>query len=112
MRKNKNILVVVPRERIKKYVSTIIKAELRDLKPAIIYSKKPVGFDPKLDINFICCCGWRINIVSEDEMHNLTRTYAYSLNWAPLSREHHRPRIIHQLDKLDQLRAVVEGRLV
>lgn len=108
MRKNKNILVVVPRERIKNYVSTVIKAELRDLKPVIVYTKKTDGSN----VNFICCCGWRIKIVQEDEMHNLTHTYAYSWNWAPLSREHHRPRITHQLDKLDQLRAVVEGRLV
>lgn len=40
MRKNKNILVVVPRERIKNYVSTVIKAELRDLKPVILHTKK------------------------------------------------------------------------
>lgn len=108
MRKNKNILVVVPRERNKNYVSTVIKAELRDLKPVIIYIKKTDGSNA----NFICCCGWRIKIVSEDEMYNLTHTYAYSWNWAPLSRGHQRPRIIHQLDKLEQLRAVVEGRLV
>ena len=108
MRKNKNILVVVPRERVKDYVSTVIKAELRDLKPAVIYAKKTDGSR----VNFICCCGWKIKIVSEDEMYNLAHTYAYCWNWAPLSREHHRPRIIHQLDKLDQLRAVVEGRVV
>nr|DAU25916.1 MAG TPA: hypothetical protein [Caudoviricetes sp.] len=108
MRKNKNILVVVPRERIKNYVSTVIKAELRDLKPVILYAKKNDG--SRMD--FICCCGWRIRIVTEDEMRNLTHAYAYSWNWRPLSREHQRPRIIHQLDKLEQLRAVVEGRLV
>ena len=108
MRKNKNILVVVPRERIKNYVSTVIKAELRDLKPVILYAKKNDG--SRMD--FICCCGWRIRIATEDEMCNLTHTYAYSWNWVPLSREHQRPRIIHRLDKLEQLRAVVEGRIV
>lgn len=108
MRKNKNILVVVPRERIKNYVSTVIKAELRDLKPISFYTKKTDGSH----IDFVCCCGWRIRIVTEDEMRNLTHTYAYSWNWVPLSREHQRPRIIHRIDKLEQLRAVVEGRLV
>lgn len=109
MRKNKNILVVVPKRRDKNYVTTVIKGELRDLKPSCVFYRNNDGSA----IVRMFCNGWQINIVAEDEMmHYLNKSYSYCWDWKPLIREHHRPRIHEYINNLKELRAVVDERVV
>ncbi len=108
MRKNKNILVVVPKRRVKSYVTTVIKGELRDLKPCCVFNRNDDGSA----IVRMFCNGWQINIAAEDEMHYLNKSYSYCWNWKALVREHHRPRVREYINNLKELRAVVSERVV
>lgn len=108
MRKNKNILVAVPKRRFKNYVTTVIKGELRDLKPCSVFSRNDDGSA----IIRMFCNGWQINIVAEDEMRYLNKSYAYCWIWQPLVRKHHLPMVRGYINNLDELRAVVSERVV
>lgn len=99
---------MVPKRRVKNYITTVVKRELLDLKPSCVFYRN----NDRSAIIRMFCNGWQINIVSEDEMHYLNKSYAYCWNWQPLVREHHRPRVHGYINNLDELRAVVSERVV